>query len=97
MWDAEPMSTLGSPVEGGHGAGDDAVLPGPVAVIAGGLSHERDVSLISDQILDGGKPVGVSAATEEVGAAARANSGGRRGAVGMVATISELGSCKVIV
>ena len=62
-----------------------------------GAEHERDVSLISDQILDGGKPVGVSAATEEVGAAARANSGGRRGAVGMVATMSELGSCKVMV
>ena len=45
------MSTLGSPVGGGHGAGDDAVLPGPVAVIAGGLSHERDVSLASGRNL----------------------------------------------
>ena len=28
------MSTLGSPVEGGHGAGDDAVLPGLPALLA---------------------------------------------------------------
>ena len=45
MWDAAAMSTLGSTT------GDGDALPGPVAVIAGGLSHERDVSLASGRNL----------------------------------------------